>query len=1049
MRSKLSQQFYARKRVSRGKPTERNLEVQRYLIREIGLLRSFSHRHLVKILGSYTDKDCIAFLMQPIADYDLFSFLTSSNPSQGQRMSMRNYFGCLAGAIDYLHARNVRHRDLKSTNILVKGDRVYVTDFGTAFDWSKTNATTQHRNIPYSVEYTSPEVMKGKPRNTASDMWSLGVVFLEMVTVLLGSTISEFKAHMVHRSSRNRGGRTSSFEPYPHANLAAVNDWMEILRQRVHIQHYDKEPLQWIKELLQRDPERRRHSRGLMQDMQESASSDLFCCPECLPDFRTHSFEPVTPVLAHDNDSEPLDSAAVQSAVEALFEGGTDPVNMSISRSNNIENWIDITIGDLLDMPNSSYPGQIDPSIDFNRNICESTFLSDVHEEPQEQGGRLPRIRDTGLGFYEEDDDSSAASDNVLPERNVFYREEEDSSGSEDTMISPAEFRERGNELSRAVDLEGEQGFLPVVTTAHQSLYLLSSISDVEDDCEEGVVNTGAASAPPPIYSLHDYSMKTQQTRDLLGSRQNANPNVAAELCPRPRALHGAPSEARSTASHVSFTEVNRNTRALSGHPVMSKDVKLGSGQKLTAANLSNVEKWIIDQKTSRANQSQNCSRGRVRNNNSDPSKSSKAAVASSAKTIPSRKAQESKSIQSEQRRVEADPPRSHPVKSVQFASENLTISSAGATQTDASPKNDTKAKRKALIKPGISSSTFMSTAWDEPTTEATSVMTANTRRILKSVSFTKSMDRQYKYLEYLCQQGKARAVRTLLDKGCNPGTSVNPRPGPLMYAVKGATPRHYKCFRALLDKGADITITDNRGLSLLHLATENPSFKSYHSLVRDLVAAGFDPNTTDSNGDYPITKIFSGNETTPLEESRLAALACLLQSDAIGGTDVNIRVRGSLQTPLHLAVRRRDAYAVGMLLHKGADVNARNASEVTPLLLAANQWRGPLNQEQRTVLELLLASKKVEVDAIAGLSERTALLIAVVAGSSDAVKMLLDRGADPQYKDKSGKDAVEIAMEHGENITAGAHKAIIDHLNNHRTRNDTSQPKEPQADSV
>ncbi|KAL9063443.1 MAG: hypothetical protein Q9157_008239 [Trypethelium eluteriae] len=231
VRSKLSQKFFARKRVPRGRPSERNLEVQRFLIKEIKFLRGFDHRHVVRILGSYTDKDCIAFLMQPIADHDLYSFLVESRPSQGQFMSMRNYFGCLAGAVDYLHTRKIRHRDLISKNILIKGDRIFITDFGIAYDWSKTNATTQHRDVPFSKEYTSPEVIKGTPRNTASDMWSLGVVFLELVTVLLGSTIAQFKSHMDYRSSRKSSGRSlPSIEPYAYANLLAVNDWMEILQ---------------------------------------------------------------------------------------------------------------------------------------------------------------------------------------------------------------------------------------------------------------------------------------------------------------------------------------------------------------------------------------------------------------------------------------------------------------------------------------------------------------------------------------------------------------------------------------------------------------------------------------------------------------------------------------------------------------------------------------------------------------------------------------------------------------------------------------------------
>ncbi|KAF2815723.1 kinase-like protein, partial [Mytilinidion resinicola] len=144
--------------------------------------------------GSYTDKDYIAYLMEPVAHGNLREFLDDERPEgihEPKRMSLRNYFGCLSGAIHYLHHTcKLRHRDLTCQNILVKGDSVYISDFGTAYDHSKGRSTTQDRNIPRTEFYMAPEVAKRQKRNSASDMWSLGVVFLEMATVLLGSTVS-------------------------------------------------------------------------------------------------------------------------------------------------------------------------------------------------------------------------------------------------------------------------------------------------------------------------------------------------------------------------------------------------------------------------------------------------------------------------------------------------------------------------------------------------------------------------------------------------------------------------------------------------------------------------------------------------------------------------------------------------------------------------------------------------------------------------------------------------------------------------------------------
>ena len=65
-------------------------------------------------------------------------------------------------------------------------------DFGTAFDWSKTGQSMTRSNAGdvRTPRYQSPEVADGE-FHRSSDMWSLGVVFLEMVTILRGKTLQQ------------------------------------------------------------------------------------------------------------------------------------------------------------------------------------------------------------------------------------------------------------------------------------------------------------------------------------------------------------------------------------------------------------------------------------------------------------------------------------------------------------------------------------------------------------------------------------------------------------------------------------------------------------------------------------------------------------------------------------------------------------------------------------------------------------------------------------------------------------------------------------------
>jgi serine/threonine protein kinase len=72
--------------------------------------------------------------MSPVADSDLKVFynLVANDPARLKILSSSH--GCLASALTYLHNKHTRHKDTKPGNILAKGDKVYLTDFGMSLD---------------------------------------------------------------------------------------------------------------------------------------------------------------------------------------------------------------------------------------------------------------------------------------------------------------------------------------------------------------------------------------------------------------------------------------------------------------------------------------------------------------------------------------------------------------------------------------------------------------------------------------------------------------------------------------------------------------------------------------------------------------------------------------------------------------------------------------------------------------------------------------------------------------------------------------------------
>ncbi|MHB1315648.1 MAG: Stk1 family PASTA domain-containing Ser/Thr kinase [Christensenellales bacterium] len=88
----------------------------------------------------------------------------------------------ICSALKYAHSKLIIHRDVKSQNILVTPDgEVKVADFGIARDISSSTMTFGGANVMGSVHYFSPEQAKGEIADAKSDIYSLGIVFYEML----------------------------------------------------------------------------------------------------------------------------------------------------------------------------------------------------------------------------------------------------------------------------------------------------------------------------------------------------------------------------------------------------------------------------------------------------------------------------------------------------------------------------------------------------------------------------------------------------------------------------------------------------------------------------------------------------------------------------------------------------------------------------------------------------------------------------------------------------------------------------------------------------
>lgn len=245
--------FYALKRIRRHNRYDDAMAQMKSVKEELEVLKRIDHYHCVKLMGSYADLAIVGIVMDPVADCNLDEFLDNfshSNPVD-QQVILASFFGCLATALEYLHYKmKIRHKDIKPRNILVKANRLMLTDFGISLDWSESGHTTTLEEQRRSPVYCAPEAAEAKPRDSNTDIWSLGCVFLEMAAVLKGRPRS-----FVHDTLKNYGSK--NFRDCPQGIEESI------ITLEAEGKHCDDIPLMWVRAMLQRAKDARPNSRQL------------------------------------------------------------------------------------------------------------------------------------------------------------------------------------------------------------------------------------------------------------------------------------------------------------------------------------------------------------------------------------------------------------------------------------------------------------------------------------------------------------------------------------------------------------------------------------------------------------------------------------------------------------------------------------------------------------------------------------------------------------------------------------------------------------------
>lgn len=150
---------------------------------EVALARRLSHPHIVKIFdfgellsGGYF------FTMELVEGVDLRKVISQRGKKLPIKDAIRIFFQTVL-AIDYAHRNGIVHRDIKPENILLSSDEMVakLADFGSAKEIVFDLGLTPDGSILGTPYYLAPELLKGKSVSPQIDIYSLGILFFEML----------------------------------------------------------------------------------------------------------------------------------------------------------------------------------------------------------------------------------------------------------------------------------------------------------------------------------------------------------------------------------------------------------------------------------------------------------------------------------------------------------------------------------------------------------------------------------------------------------------------------------------------------------------------------------------------------------------------------------------------------------------------------------------------------------------------------------------------------------------------------------------------------
>jgi len=223
-----------------------------HFIREVQIMSQCRDKHITQFYGASLEPSRACLLMEHMERGSLYQVLEKPLPLPLQKQMALE----IARGLQYLHARDILHRDLKSANVLVNADNhAKLSDFGLSKTRATSVKTTQRKSE--AVQWLAPECFtRGGVYTAQSDIYSYGVILWELMSgkrPYAGISETEVPKHTLQGNRDTLAGipescatlikQCWSIEPAQRPNLSHIIETLEkytIVLEPAAEEHYNQ-----------------------------------------------------------------------------------------------------------------------------------------------------------------------------------------------------------------------------------------------------------------------------------------------------------------------------------------------------------------------------------------------------------------------------------------------------------------------------------------------------------------------------------------------------------------------------------------------------------------------------------------------------------------------------------------------------------------------------------------------------------------------------------------------------------------------------------------